>query len=346
MNSIGRPILVGGRVEMGGRADRLADVPSERADGAHEGRARHREAGVLGELLRRQAALPPGHPSAPPDKSKRAREAEPSVRPDLDGQSNLADAGERGFWSKVRRFEELWQAHLARWPDKQDKGAKPDRRDDPAGSWRGAGDRYLNPNENAEADKQVDLLHGPEKAVTKLLMQIEHENPYGAVLVGLEHRHKGVDRIKEKIADKMRFKDVNNAADAARTINDAVRYTFCLRADEYVAGHAYVSRQLEAAGYRKAYGRNHWLDDPNYKGVNTRWVTADGGRFELQFHTRESFYAKEHLTHAPYKRLRGLTASRAEQRELIAFQREVSAAVPRPHDVSQIPNYNVRLKDG
>ena len=148
--------------------------------------------------------MPPGHPSAIPDKSKRAADAERG-RPDLDSQSNLTDAGERGFWSKVRRFEELWRAHLACWPEKQDD-AEPDRRDDPPGSWRGAGERYLNPDQHAEAGKQIELLHKPEEAVTKLLKQIEHENPHGAVLVGLEHRLKGADRLKEKIADKMNAK--------------------------------------------------------------------------------------------------------------------------------------------
>jgi hypothetical protein len=329
---------------LGGRADRLADVPRERAETAPDGLARQREAGVLGDLLRRQAELPPGHPSAIPDKSRRATEAERG-RPDLDSQSDLADAGERGFWSKVRRFEQLWQVHLARWPEKQDT-AEPDQRDDPPGSWRGAGERYLNPDQHAEAGKQIELLHKPEEAVTKLLKQIEHENPHGAVLAGLDHRLKDPDRLKEKFADKMRFKGLDNAVDAARTINDAVRYTFCLSADEYVAGHAYVSRHLEAAGYRKAYERSHWLDDPDYKGVNTRWTAPDGGRFELQFHTRESFYAKEHFTHPPYERLRNPSTSRAEERELLAFQREVSAAVPLPVDVSEIPNYNVRLEDG
>jgi hypothetical protein len=332
-------------LRLGGRADRLADVPREGTERAPDGIARQREAGVLADLLRRQAALPPGHPSAPPDKTKRADEPKRD-RPDLDSRPNLTDAGERGFWSKVRRFEELWRAHLARWPDKQDKLAEPDRRDDPPGSWRGAGERYLNPRENAEARKQVELLHKPEEAVTRLLKQIEHENAHGGVLVGLEHSRKGVDRIKEKIADKMGIKGLLSPAEAAKAINDAVRYTFCISPDNYVAGHAYVGQQLESAGYRKDYGRNHWLDDLDYKGINTRWTTPDGGRFELQFHTRESFFAKEQLTHPPYRRLRQPTTTPSERVELVAFQRLVSAAVPRPPGVAAIPDYRVRTNDG
>ena len=68
---------------------------------------------------------------------------------------------------------------------------------------------------------------------------------------------------------------------------------------------------LSLAGYQMTYSKNHWLDDPQYKGINSRWETPDGGRFELQFHTQESFYAKEVLTHRSYDAA-SFTRSRAE----------------------------------
>jgi hypothetical protein len=172
--------------------------------------------------------------------------------------------------------------------------------------------------------------------VTRLLQQIELKNPHGAVLVGLEHRLKGAERLKEKIADKMIIKGLAGPAAAASTISDAVRYTFCVSGEEYVAAHANLGRQLESAGYRKAYGKNHWLQDADYNGINTQWM-SDGGRFELQFHTTESFFAKEQLTHPPYQRLRQHTTTPAERVELLAFQREVCAAVPKPPGISLMP---------
>ncbi len=343
---------------MRGQADQSAEVPRDVGRVPSDASEREGDAAGRENLLRRLAELPPWHPSRVADNTKHGAEPDRAwavgpddrgaqVRPDdREGWPDSADRGERGFWSEVRRLKELWHAHVDRWPDKQDQGAGPDRPDDPPGSWRGAGDRYLSPEDHAEAEKQIGLLREPEKAVTSLLKQIEHDNPHGGVLVGLGHRLKGADRLKEKITDKMRFKGLDSPADAARTINDAVRYTFCLRAEEYVGGHSYVQRQLESAGYQMIYRKNHWVDDPDYKGINTRWTTPAGCRFELQFHTRESFYAKEELTHAPYQRLRGLTVTRAEERELMAFQRQVSAAVPRPIDVSQVTDYRVRHEDG
>jgi hypothetical protein len=55
---------------------------------------------------------------------------------------------------------------------------------------------------------------------------------------------------------------------------------------------------------------NHWAD-PEYKGINTRWITQQGQRFEVQFHTPESFHAKEILTHKAYERIRDTTTRMA-----------------------------------
>jgi hypothetical protein len=329
---------------VGGQVDHLADgplrEPADRvaADVINE-LAMRTEPSLRDGLFIRLTELPSGHPSAIVSRSERTAGPDPDR---LDSQRHPPDAWDRGFWSQVGRFEELWQAHLTRWPDRHEKAREPERREDPPGSWRGACDRYLNPEDHAEAEKQIGLLRGPEPAVTRLLKQIEVENPHGAVLVGLEHRLKGTERLKEKIADKISIKGLASPADAARTISDAVRYTFCLTAEEYVAAHSDIGAQLESAGYRKAYGKNHWLQDAHYNGINTQWLTPDGGRFELQFHTRESFYAKEQLTHPPYRRLRQQSTTRAERVELLAFQREVCAAVPKPPGISQIPDFIAR----
>ena len=245
---------------------------------------------------------------------------------------------------RVEHFEALWKAHLERWPEPDEGPAAVDRSrpDDPPGSWRGAGDQYLAPEQNAQADRMIELLRRPEEAVTELLRKIQQDNPYGGHLVGLDHRLKGEDRLKEKIVDKMGVKADTSPTDAARTINDAVRYTFCFSNDEYVRGHGDVRRRLELAGYKLTYSENHWLDDPQYKGVNSRWETPDGGRFELQFHTQESFYAKEVLTHPSYRRLRSTATSRAEERALMDYQRQVSAAVPQLPEIWRISDHQVR----
>lgn len=75
------------------------------------------------------------------------------------------------------------------------------------------------------------------------------------------------------------------------------------------------------------------------KGINTRWITQQGQRFEVQFHTPESSHAKEILTHKAYERIRDTTTSRLELRELHAFQRELSAWIQVPDGAADIPDF-------
>ena len=88
----------------------------------------------------------------------------------------------------------------------------------------------------------------------------------------------------------------------------------------------------------KLQSTNYW-GDPEYKGINTRWITQQGQRFEVQFHTPESFHAKEVLTHKAYERIRDTTTSRPELRELHAFQRELSAWIQVPDGAADIPDF-------
>lgn len=261
------------------------------------------------------ADLPPWHPS-----------------------SDRADAPADSFWAQLPRFEAMWESHVRRWPDKPSGADKAARADDPPGSWRGRGDQYLSPQRNAEAGKLISDLRRPAEEVTALLKQIEQDNPHGGVLVGLEHRIKGATRLKEKLVERAKHEIGTSFADMAFGIHDAVRYTVRFGDHDYVAGCLDVRQRLESAGCQMFYGKNHWLENPEYKGINTRWRTPAGDRFELQIHTSESFYAKEHLTHSSYDRLRAPDPNWQERTELEAYQRTVSSALAKPPGIERIPD--------
>jgi hypothetical protein len=248
------------------------------------------------------------------------------------------------YRSKVPQFERMWQQHTERWPDQPREEGPGDyaRPGDPPGSWRGDGDRYLTPDQNAAADRLVAELRAPESAITADLRQIEHDNPSGGHLAGLEHRLKGDQRLKEKIADKLEFKVGASTGDVVGQINDAVRYTFWFDTAEYARGCGTIREALEARGYRMTYSANNWVEGAQYKGLNTRWETLRGDRFEVQFHTAESLHAKEHLTHRSYERLRSPEVSREERVELESYQRIVSAAIPTPAGTADIPGVTER----
>ncbi len=123
-----------------------------------------------------------------------------------------------------------------------------------------------------------------------------------------------------------------------REIPDAIRYTFCANPENYRDAYWDMKERLQALGYEMRYSENHW-NDSQYRGINTRWATPAGQQFEVQFHTEESLYAKQNITHAPYERLRSPLTSDEERRELRAFQQDVCSWIPVPEGAADIPNY-------
>jgi hypothetical protein len=175
-----------------------------------------------------------------------------------------------------------------------------------------------------------------EKTVTPAMRRIEAEDPDRA-LVGLENRLKVRERLSEKIESDMRKWGVT-AAQAFSNIKDAIRYTLEYPADRYSDGVRMDCQRIEDAGFELAERRNSW-DGDQYKGINSRWRVPENGQlFEVQFHTRASFEAKQQ-THAAYERLRTLPEDHEDIHKLRDYQREITAKVPVPLGALDIPNY-------
>jgi hypothetical protein len=286
------------------------------------------------DLSERRRNLPPWHPSSDGYRGECDDSADVGDAPHADSRS-LAPLSYRQL---VPVFAATWEQIRERWPARA-KTADHTRPGDPPGMWRGSGDRKLYPDQNAEADQVIAGMRRPEQSITKALKQIESDNTDGAALVGLEHNLKGTERLKEKIADKIAKKPGSTVADTAATIWDAVRYTFQIPIGRYVDGYLDLEDRMTQAGFHLAERENRWIGNVEYKGVNTHWMAPDGGKFELQVHTPESFHAKEEMTHDAYERLRTPGVTRAERYELMAFQRAVSSAVPIPIGIERITSY-------
>jgi hypothetical protein len=238
-------------------------------------------------------------------------------------------------WSEALPYlKEQWERHEERWP--QEQRPEVDRSTDEPGSWRGEGDQYLNAEENLVAGHALERIRPIEEKVNATLHEIKTEVP-GCDLVGLKFSLKGEERFKEKVSDEVRAKPDRSIAEITERMPDAVRYTFQLNADRYVDGYWNLRHHLELSGSELLLSRNSW-DSPDYKGVNTRWLGPDGQVFEVQFHTPESYQAKQ-LTHTAYERLRTENAPGAERPELEAFQQEVSVRIPVPDGATGIPDY-------
>jgi hypothetical protein len=214
-----------------------------------------------------------------------------------------------------------------------------DRSQDPEGSWRGDGNQYFSPEQHARVREVITEVQEAEKGLTQDMQAAEREGTCGARLVGMKHRLKGEDRLKEKIADELGITPAMSPEHAIGKISDTIRYTFCLEVAAYADGYLDMKQRLEAREYRMVYCGNHWRDDPEYKGINTRWVTPQGQRFEVQFHTPESLCAKEELTHSSYERARNPLTRDDERGALEAFQRDVCSWITVPEGVQDIPDH-------
>ena len=194
-----------------------------------------------------------------------------------------------------------------------------DRTHGPAGSWRGDGNQYLNPDQHAQANDVIADVGRSEKRLTEYVREAERENTYGGWLEGLGHRLKGEERLKEKIAEMTRA-IASQIRHQAKPCDESLMRSATHSASNrhnYTNGYWDMKRAAwRHASYRMIYSKNHWRDDPEYKGINTRWVTPEGQLFEVQFHTAESYHAKQEVTHGSYERLRSPLTQDDERHEL------------------------------
>ena len=237
----------------------------------------------------------------------------------------------------AERFRGEWVSHEARWPAEARKQA--DRSGDPEGSWRGDSGRFLDSAANADVEERCDRIAEAERnVVTPAMREIEACDPERR-LVGFEHRLKGLERIKDKVAADIEEKG-RTPVEALSMVKDVIRYTFVYSGDNYTKGVWGDIARLEERGFEQVERRNTWTGD-YYRGLNSRW--RDPGTrqlFEVQFHTVTSFEAKQ-LTHCAYERARNPSTDRSELRELRRIQKSACQQVPVPSGAEDISDYSL-----
>ena len=247
-------------------------------------------------------------------------------------------AGQPDYRGEVPRFMEMWADHETRWPTDRRTTADPSA-DTPASHHRD-GEFRQRSERQAETAEAIGRVREAKPGLSADAQAVEHENKdtYGGWLEGFEHRLKSEDRLKEKIAEQLAAEEDQSAAEVHSRIPDVIRYTYCFKSENYTRGYYDIKDRFESRGHEMYYSKNYWTN-PEYKGINTRWMTPEGQRFEVQLHTPDSFHAKHQVTHLAYARIRDPTTSRAELRELHAFQREVSSWIQIPDGAANVPDF-------
>jgi hypothetical protein len=240
---------------------------------------------------------------------------------------------DRTAWEEaVPQLREAWAEHQQQYPER----GRATPRTHPDNSWASGETRRLTPDQNAAVDRgYAHIREIGERDIVPGLLAVEAADPTRQ-LAGFDRRIKGEDRLKEKVADRMRTTG-RTPDQALAEVPDVVRFTYQYSESGYATGVQADVKRLEERGFSKVELRNTW-DNDQYKGINTRWREPKSGvLFEVQFHTQASLEAKE-LTHKAYERIRS-TAFEGERAELRQFQCRVNSAIPVPSGVAEIEDY-------
>jgi len=249
-------------------------------------------------------------------------------------------AGEK-WQEKEAESRWMWSEYQRKWPPAERPSA--DRPAGPPGSRHGDGNRLLDPADNSRVEAECDrIAKREEERISPAMRAVESQDP-DRHLVGFERRLKGHDRITQKIYVMIKESGFS-PENAVSYVPDAIRFTFAYREARYTQGVWTDIERLKGEGFRLHALKNSWSHD-QYKGINSQWIEPDTGqRFEVQFHTRISFEAKQ-LTHPAYELLRTKQADVFEELVLEAFQKKVTADVPVPPGATDIPDYLERSAD-
>jgi hypothetical protein len=268
---------------------------------------------------------------------------EPGARSNAGDQTASCRQAQAGTaWEETAELSRwMWGEYKRRWPPEERPPV--DRSDDPSGSWCGESNRVLNPADNERIEAECDRIVDREREkITPALRATESQDPHRH-LIGLERCLKGRDRLKEKVFDNMKALAVS-AGEALSIVPDAIRYSIQYEEAQYTRGVRADITRLRDQGFKLDKLKNYWSDD-QYKGINSHWIEQDTGqRFEVQFHTRISYEAKQ-ITHDAYERLRTGRPDKFEQIVLEAFQKKVVAEIPLPPGAVDIPDYSKRGTD-
>jgi hypothetical protein len=207
----------------------------------------------------------------------------------------------------------------------------------PGDGWTGPNGLRLTP----EQDRAVTDLHLRATAAEgRLTGRLEGASRVtGVELGGLEHRLKALESLRRKVAARLEDAPGADLDEVLAGLNDVVRFTFVAGGPRYADDVDRVARTLEVDGFQPLAWRSSWGGE-GYQGINSTWRDpATGQVFEIQFHTPQSWYAKESTHHLYEERRLGVDESR--RADLTRIEDEAFSRVTAPPMVSSIRNPTV-----
>jgi hypothetical protein len=157
-----------------------------------------------------------------------------------------------------------------------------------------------------------------EGQMTTLLCEVAEA--HSARLEGENYRLKTGESLERKLKERLRRLLERHRshrlyyprlADVFYEVDDALRYTMVVCAEDYAQTTKAVLQSLEDKLQDSCEYFNYWIEGSTYRGINA-FVKCDGFTFELQFHTPASWQLKQEASHEIYEGFRALPSGRAK----------------------------------
>lgn len=168
-----------------------------------------------------------------------------------------------------------------------------------------------------------------EPQITEFIKKQAVEN--GFKIQGLNYRIKSKESYLRKIESK--YSENGNKYE----INDILRYTYIGSNNKLTEKTLYNIQDMKQKGYETIKIKNTWNDKNNpYKGINTIVKDKDGFKFEVQYHTQESFNLKNNEMHELYEKARALEKNSEEYLNLSKQMFDMSEKLHIPKDIEKV----------
>lgn len=192
-------------------------------------------------------------------------------------------------------------------------------------------------------NKQVINYHkkaaANEPSITKEIVRIIKAN--NGEMEGLDFRLKTFDSFKRKAIEKII--EAGDVKEGLEAIYDIVRYTSISSTEDLTDHYFSVMEEMKAREYRLVRVKNTWDSKTNpYRGINTVIENNKGQKFELQFHTPESFDMKQNKQHDLYEEFRLSTTSEERKEWLLDEMFKMSSTLKKPTGVENIKSLDLR----
>lgn len=157
-----------------------------------------------------------------------------------------------------------------------------------------------------------------------------------AEIVGLEDKFKTETSLARKLGENLKPHGISLEQRASQ-INDALRYTIIFSPESYQNNYLTGLSELEKKGCKIQKIWNAWNNrdkptDTGYRGINVTIISSQNQKFELQFHTAESFRIKTE-THGLYEERRNPNTTRERKAEILEIMRKLAAKIERPKGI-------------